>query len=239
VAPEVTTANNTSHLKVGALVYPGMILLDLVGPQTVFNLMHADTYLVSKDDTPVRTDVGIFLRPTMTIAECPTDLDVLFVPGGLEGTVAAMGNTALIDFLADRGARARLVTSVCTGSLLLGAAGLLRGYAATSHWYVRDLLPMLGATPKAERVVSDRNRITGAGVTAGLDFAIELARQLRGDEAARLFELVLEYDPKPPFAAGTPLRAGVALTDRVRQIRAPAIAAAKAAVAQAAQRLKI
>ena len=201
--------------------------------------MHANIYLVSKDYAPVSTDVGILLPPTMTTTKCPAELDVLFVPGGLDGTVAAMGDAALIDFLADRGARARFVTSVCTGSLLLGAAGLLRGYAATSHWYVRDLLPALGAAPKAERVVLDRNRITGAGVTAGLDFAIELARQLRGDEAARLFELVLEYDPKPPFAAGTPQQAGSALSDRVRQIRGPAIAAAKAAVAQAAQRLKI
>jgi cyclohexyl-isocyanide hydratase len=199
----------------------------------VFSLMQADVYLVSKDRTPVRTDVGILVPPTMIITDCPADLDVLFVPAGLDATVAAMGDAALIDFLADRGARAKFVTSVCTGSLLLGAAGLLRGYAATSHWYVRDLLAELGAAPKAERVVLDRNRITGAGVTAGLDFAIELARQLQGAETARLFELVLEYDPKPPFASGTPEQAGAAPSDRVREIRGPAIAAAKAAVAQA------
>jgi cyclohexyl-isocyanide hydratase len=120
---------------------------------------------------------------------------------------------------ADRGERAKFVTSVCTGSLLLGAAGLLRGYAATSHWYVRDLPGLIGASAKADRVVVDRNRVTGAGVTAGLDFSFELARQLRGEETPRLFELVLEYDPKPPFPAGTPELAGAPLTDRVRQIR--------------------
>lgn len=201
--------------------------------------MRADVHLVGKDHTPAATDVGILIPPTTTITECPADLDVLFVPGGLEGTIAAMGDAALVDFLADRGSRAKFVTSVCTGSLLVGAAGLLRSYAATSHWYVRDLLAALGATPKRERVVLDRNRITGGGVTAGLDFGFELARQLRSDEAARLFELVLEYNPKPPFAAGTPEQAGAALSDRVRQIRGPVIAAAKVAVSQAAQRLKI
>ena len=232
-------AGNPPPLQVGALVYPRMILLDLVGPQTVFSLMRANVHLVGKDRSSVPTDAGIPIAPTTTIAECPADLDVLFVPGGLEGTVAAMGDPAFVDFLADRGSRAKLVTSVCTGSLLLGAAGLLRGYAATSHWYVRDLLPALGAVPKAERVVVDRNRITGGGVTAGIDFGFELARQLRGGETARLFELVLEYDPKPPFASGTPEQASVALTDRVRQIRSPAITAAEDAVARAAQRLKI
>jgi cyclohexyl-isocyanide hydratase len=103
-----------------------------------------------------------------------------------------MDDPAIVNFLADHGGRAKFVTSVCTGSLLLSTAGLLRGYAATSHWYVRDLLALMGATPRGDRVVVDRNRITGAGVTAGLDFAIELARQIRGEEAPRLFELVLE-----------------------------------------------
>jgi len=231
--------NNPPRLQVAALIYPRMILLDLAGPQTVFNLMRADVHLVSKDRSPVMPDVGVPILPTMTTAECPADLDVLFVPGGLDGTVVAMGDPALTDFLADRGSRAKYVTSVCTGSLLLGAAGLLRGYAATSHWYVRDLLADLGATPRAERVVVDRNRVTAAGVTAGIDFAIEFARQLRGDEAARLFELVLEYDPKPPLSAGTPELAGPGLTDRVLQIRSSVLASAKDAVAQAAQRLKI
>lgn len=231
--------NNAPRLQIGALIYPRMILLDLAGPQTVFNLMRAEVHLIAKELAPVPTDVGVSIMPTLTFEQCPADLDVIFVPGGLEGTVAAMNDPATVGFLADRGSRAKYVTSVCTGSLLLGAAGLLRGHAATSHWYVRDLLGLMGATPKADRVVVDRNRITGAGVTAGLDFALEFARQLRGDEPPRLFELVLEYDPKPPFAAGTPELAGAPLTERVRQIRGPAIAAAKEAVERAAERLKI
>jgi cyclohexyl-isocyanide hydratase len=216
-----------------------MILLDLAGPQTVFNLLRGNVHLVAKEHAPVPTDVGISITPTTTFEQCPVDLDVLFVPGGLEGTVAVMNDSATVDFLADRGGSAKYVTSVCTGSLLLGAAGLLRGYAATSHWYVRELLGLMGATAKADRVVVDRNRITGAGVTAGLDFAIELARQIRGEEAPQLFELVLEYDPKPPFAAGTPELAGATLTERVRQIRGPAITAAREAAERAAERLKI
>ncbi len=230
---------NMPRLQFGILIYPKMILLDLAGPMTVFNLMRGALHFVAKDQAPVSTDVGISIAPTATLDRCPADLDVLFVPGGLEGTVAAMNDQAIVDFLADRGARARFVTSVCTGSLLLGAAGLLRGYAATSHWYVRDLLGLLGASAKAERVVVDRNRVTGAGVTAGLDFSFELARQLRGAAAARLFELVLEYDPKPPFAAGNPELGGPELTNQVLQFRAPAIAAAKEAVTTAAVRLKI
>ena len=232
------TPNNAPQLQIGTLIYPRMILLDLAGPQTVFNLMRGNVHLVAKDQAPVPTDVGISITPTTTFDQCPADLDILFVPGGLEGTVAAMNDPAIVDFLADRGAHAKFVTSVCTGSLLLGAAGLLRGYAATSHWYVRDLLGLMGATARADRVVVDRNRITGAGVTAGLDFVIELARKIRGEEVARLFELVLEYDPKPPLNAGTPELAGAAMTDRVRQIRGPAITAARDAVARAAARLK-
>ena len=215
--------------QIAALVYPGMVLLDLLGPHTVFNLLRADVHLVAKDRVPVPTDVGYLITPTMTLGECPMDLDVLFVPGGLEGTV--------LNFLATRGARARYVTSVCTGSLLLGAAGLLRGYNATSHWYVRDLLALMGANVKTERVVRDRNRLTGGGVTAGIDFGLELAREIRGDDYARLIQLVLEYNPQPPFAAGTPQQAGPALTQRVLDIRAPAITAAKEAAIRAGARL--
>jgi cyclohexyl-isocyanide hydratase len=181
--PSAPSPNNAPQLQIGALVYPRMILLDLAGPQTVFNLMRGNVHLVAKEQAPVPTDIGISIAPTPTFEQCPADLDVLFVPGGLEGTVAAMDDPAIVNFLADRGGRAKFVTSVCTGSLLLSAAGLLRGYAATSHWYVRDLLALMGAAPRGDRVVVDRDRITGAGVTAGLDFAIELARQIRGEEA--------------------------------------------------------
>ena len=165
-----TYAQPRSRTVVNALVYPGMIMLDLIGPLTVFNIMGADIHLIWKDTTPVPTDLGLPVQPTATPASAPALADILFVPGGLGGTVAAMREPEVVAFLANCGASATWVTSVCTGSLLLGAAGLLKGYAATSHWYVVDMLAEMGATPRHERVVTDRNRMTGGGVTAGMDF---------------------------------------------------------------------
>jgi cyclohexyl-isocyanide hydratase len=230
---------NMAPLQIAALVFPGMVLLDLIGPQTVFALLRANVHLVSRDRTPVATDVGCAIAPTMTFDECPSELDVLFVPGGLEGTVGLMDDDKVLDFLAERGQKARFVTSVCTGSLLLAAAGLLRGYQATSHWYVRDLLALMGAEVRADRVVRDRNRVTGGGVTAGIDFGLDLARELRGEQDAHRVQLVLEYAPQPPFDAGTPQQAGRDLTERVLEMRGPAIASAKKAAERARQRLGI
>jgi cyclohexyl-isocyanide hydratase len=230
---------NVVPLQIAALVYPGMVLLDLIGPHTVFTVLRANVHLVSKDRTPVATDVGCAIAPTMTLDECPSELDVLFVPGGLEGTVALMDDDKVLDFLAARGQKARFVTSVCTGSLLLGAAGLLRGYQATSHWYVRDLLSLMGAEVRADRVVRDRNRVTGGGVTAGIDFGLDLAQELSGKQDAHRVQLVLEYAPQPPFDAGTPQRAGRDLTERVLEMRGPAIASAKKAAERARHRLGI
>ena len=235
--PVPGTANGAP--KIGMLVYDDMILMDLNGPQTVFTLIGANILLVSKDLAPVRTDVGISMQPTATFATCPRDLDVLFVPGGLKGTLACMADRPMLDFLADRGRRARYVTSVCTGSLVLAAAGLLNGYRATSHWYVRDLLPLMGATLETARVVEDRNRITAGGVTAGIDFALALAARLTDAERAKLIQLVLEYDPQPPFAAGSPELAGRALADDVRSRRAPLIDAARRLAMDAARTIGI
>ncbi len=225
--------------KIGMLVYDDMILMDLNGPQTVFSLVGADILLVSKDSGPVRTDVGIAVQPTATFATCPRDLDVLFVPGGLKGTLACMADRQMLDFLADRGRRARYVASVCTGSLVLAAAGLLNGHCATSHWYVRDLLPLMGATLETARVVEDRNRITAGGVTSGMDFALSLAARLTDAERAKLIQLVLEYDPQPPFAAGSPESAGRVLADDVRSRRAPLIEAARRLAMDAARTIGI
>ena len=235
--PVPGTANGAP--KIGMLVYDDMILMDLNGPQTVFTLIGANILLVSKDLAPVRTDVEISMQPTATFATCPRDLDVLFVPGGLKGTLACMADRPMLDFLADRGRRARYVTSVCTGSLVLAAAGLLNGYRATSHWYVRDLLPLMGATLETARVVEDRNRITAGGVTAGIDFALALAARLTDAERAKLIQLVLEYDPQPPFAAGSPESAGRALADDVRSRRAPLIDAARRLAMDAARMIGI
>jgi cyclohexyl-isocyanide hydratase len=220
------------------LVHPDMVLLDLVGPQTVMSLSMAKVHLVWKERTAVSTDVGIMVQPTTTFTDCPERLDVLFVPGGLKGTIAAMDDPDVVEFLARRGGNARYVTSVCTGSLLLGAAGLLRGYRATSHWYVRDLLPMMGATVGVDRVVADRNRLTGGGVTAGIDFGLTLVAALRGEDYARRVQLVIEYDPRPPYSSGTPETAGPGVAEDVRRRRAPLLSAAHQAALRAKARLR-
>jgi cyclohexyl-isocyanide hydratase len=221
------------------LIYPTFILLDLFGPHAVFaSLGNVKVHLVWKTRDTVLAATGVPIQPTTAFSECPKDVDILFVPGGLEGGTAIMNDPEVIDFLSDRGQRAKYVTSVCTGSLLLGAAGLLRGYRATSHWTVRELLPLFGAEPVTQRIVEDRNRITGGGVTAGIDFGLYVAAKLRDEQYAKMLQLVLEYDPQPPFHAGSPEGAGEALTSHVRQRRAPAVEAARKAALEAQKRLK-
>jgi putative intracellular protease/amidase len=222
---------------VGMLVHNDMILLDLTGPLTVFNILQADVHLIGKSRQPVATDVGLPVAPTDSFETAPEALDVLFVPGGLKGTVDAMKDAPTIDFLKSRGARARFVTSVCTGSLLLGAAGLLKGYHATSHWYVRQLLPLMGATLRADRVVEDRNRITAGGVTAGIDFALTIGAKLANEDAAKRVQLLIEYDPKPPFDAGSPEHAGAAIADVILQRRGALIAEAEIAARDAGAKM--
>lgn len=222
---------------VAMLVYPRMVLLDLVGPLTVLNILGADVGLYWKDRTPVATDVGLPVTPTRTFAEGPPYVDVLFVPGGIMGTVDCMNDRAVTDFLAERGTSAKYVTSVCTGSLALAAAGLLKGYDATSHWAVADLLPMMGARHVARRVVRDRNRITGGGVTAGIDFGLTLAALLKGEEEARRIQLTIEYAPEPPFRNGTPAEAGPTHVAEARARRTWMDAQARAAAERAGARL--
>lgn len=194
--------------KIAMLVYPKMVALDLIGPLTVFNILRCNVMLVWKDKVPVSTDVRLPIAATHTFEEVPGQVDVLFVPGGRMGTVDCMNDPAVMGFLADRGSRAKWVTSVCTGSLALAAAGLLKGYDATSHWQVADLLPRMGARHVDKRVVIDRNRMTGGGVTAGIDFGLTLAAHLKDEEAARRVQLIIEYAPEPPFRNGTPQEAG-------------------------------
>lgn len=215
IAENDTTAN---ALTIGMVLYPNLTQLDLTGPYEVFaRLPGARVLLIAASREPVRAEHGLRIVPDVTFAEAP-ELDILFVPGG-PGQYAAMEDAALIGFLRERGARARYVTAVCTGALLLGAAGLLGGYRATTHWLSLDLLTPLGAIPVAERVVVDRNRITGGGVTAGIDFALTVAAALCGDEVARAIQLTIEYDPAPPFASGSPRTADAALVERVRAER--------------------
>lgn len=201
---------------IAMLLYPGMYPLDLIGPYTFLaGLTNMDVHLVSKTMEPVDAQ-KLKLTPTVTLAGCPPDLDVLFVPGGVPGTIDMMQDREVLDFLADRGSRARYVTSVCTGSLILGAAGLLKGYRATSHWATRDILPLLGAIPIEHRIVEDRNRITGGGVTSGIDFGLLLASRMSDKIYAEMLQLINEYDPHPPLEAGTPAQAGPAITEHIQ-----------------------
>ncbi len=201
-------------LQIGMLLYPGLTLLDLIGPQTTLGL-HGQTHLISKSLEPIVSDSGIAIVPTTTYEECPGELDVLFVPGGM-GTADVMEDVDTLRFLEARARTAGYVTSVCSGSLILAAAGLLQGYRATTHWSSLDVLAAFGVEVDPRRVVVDRNRITAGGVTAGIDFGLALVAELRGENAARLTQLTMEYDPKPPFDAGSPEAAGPEITALAR-----------------------
>jgi cyclohexyl-isocyanide hydratase len=190
-------------IQIGMLLYPGLTQLDLTGPYEVLTrLPGAAVHLLWKTSGPVRADSGMQIVATGTLGASP-DLDLLLVPGG-PGQAELMADREVLDFLATQGQRARWVTSVCTGSLLLGAAGLLDGYRATTHWAYLEMLPLFGATPVSERVVIDRNRVTAGGVTAGIDFGLRLVAELGGEQIARAIQLGIEYDPAPPFRSGHP-----------------------------------
>ncbi len=197
--------------EVAMLLYPGVTVLDLIGPQAVL-APSCNVHVVWKNTDLLETDSGIIMKATATLDDCPKDLDVLFVPGG---EFSVMQDAEVLRFLADRGARAKYVTSVCGGSVVLGAAGLLQGYEATSHWSAREALALFGATPVEARVVTDRNRISGGGVTAGIDFGLVLLAELLGEEVAKMTQLMLEYDPAPPFDAGTPEKAGPEVMEKM------------------------
>lgn len=190
-------------LHIGFVLFPGIQQLDLTGPYDVLaSLPDVKLHLIWKDLAAITSSSGLVLTPTVTYDECPP-LDVLCVPGG-SGVGPLMEDQPTLDFLNVQALTARYVTSVCTGALVLGAAGLLRGRRATTHWAYHDLLATLGAIPVQERVVRDANLFTGGGITAGIDFALTLAAELYGEAAAQLVQLQLEYAPAPPFAAGHP-----------------------------------
>jgi cyclohexyl-isocyanide hydratase len=202
-------------IHIGMLLYPALTQLDLTGPFEVLRAVpNAEVHLAWKTLDPVVADSKLVLVPNMTLAACP-QLDVLFVPGGA-GQVALMDDPEVIEFLRSQGRHARYVTSVCTGALLLGVAGLLAGYEAATHWAFMDLLPLFGARPVRRRVVIDRSRITGGGVTAGIDFGLRLAAELTSENVAKEIQLGIEYDPEPPFRSGHPDVAEQAIVDKVR-----------------------
>jgi cyclohexyl-isocyanide hydratase len=203
-------------LHIAFLLFPNVTQLDLTAPaQVLSRLGDARLDLVWKTRDPVMTDAGFAILPTATLVEVPR-ADILCVPGGF-GVNDVIADDEVMAWVAAVGASAVWVTSVCTGSLILGAAGLLRGYRAGCHWAQRDMLPLFGAEPVAERVVVDRNRVTGGGVTAGIDFALTLTALLRGEAHAKAVQLSLEYDPAPPFDSGSPDKADPAIVAAVRR----------------------
>ncbi len=213
-------------LQFGLLVFPGVQQLDLTGPYEMFaSVPGADVHLIWKDCRPLRSATGLILTPTRSFQDCP-ELDVLCVPGG-GGVNALIEDEETLDFIRARAATARYVTSVCTGSLVLAAAGLLEGRRATSHWNAIDFLPAFGAIPVQARVVEDGRLITAGGVTSGIDFGLTLVERLVGRDQAEIIQLSLEYAPAPPFNAGTPdtarseivalAKAGMALTRAARE----------------------
>jgi cyclohexyl-isocyanide hydratase len=193
----------SESLEIGLLLFPKLTQLDLTGPLQVFaSLPGAKVHLIWKRIEPVPSDSVLVLTPTVTFADCP-QLDVICVPGG-SGTDDLVNDQETLDFLRAQAAGAKYITSVCTGSLVLGAAGLLGGYRAATHWSAMDYLRLFGATPAKTRVCVDRNRITGGGVTAGIDFALTLVSLLTDRQTAEAIQLRLEYNPAPPFNAGSP-----------------------------------
>jgi cyclohexyl-isocyanide hydratase len=227
----------TSTINIGLAMYPAFTQLDLTGPFEVFaRLPGATVRALAATPEAVTSDSGLAILPHTTLDRAG-ELEVLCVPGG-PGVNAMLEDDGFLSFLGRAARGARFVTSVCSGSLLLGAAGLLRGYRATSHWLSLDFLPLFGAIPVRERVVVDRDRITGGGVTAGIDFGLRVAAELCGEEAARRVQLMLEYDPQPPFDAGSPASARPDTVEAVRRQGAAYLDARREIARRAAERLE-
>lgn len=203
-------------IEIGFVVFPRVQQLDLTGPYEVLALVPGSrVHLVAKSLAPLSSATGLVLTPTLDFAACPA-LDVICVPGGA-GVNPLMEDAETLDFLRRQAAGARYVTSVCTGALVLGAAGLLRGKRATTHWAAHDLLAAFGAIPIEGRVVRDGNLLTGGGVTAGIDFGLTLAAELTDEATAKAIQLHLEYAPAPPFDAGRPESASPEILAAARQ----------------------
>ncbi len=219
------------ELQIGFLLFPYLTLLDLTGPaQVLCRVPGVRLHYAARSLDPLPTDAGFQVVPTVTFAGCPS-LDVVCVPGG-PGVGDQLNDAETLAFLRRQGAHAKFVASVCTGALVLGAAGLLDGYQSACHWLYRSYLPLFGARPSPGRVVRDRNRITAGGVTAGIDFALALTAELVGEETARMVQLTLEYDPHPPFDCGSPEKAGPDRVARLRSFQEGRIRALEAQIKQ-------
>ena len=226
----------SAPLQIGLVIFPKVTQLDLTGPVQVFsNVPGAQVHLIWKRIEPVASDLVLTLTPTITFADCP-QLDVICVPGGL-GTNDMVNDEEVLDFVRRQAKGAKYITSVCTGSLVLGAAGLLQGYKAATHWTAMEFLAAFGAIPTKTRVCVDRNRVTGGGVTAGIDFALTLVSIMIDRRTAEAIQLGLEYNPAPPFNAGSPDSAPPEILASLKDRIAPAQARRAEAIDRAAARL--
>lgn len=229
--------SRTEEIKINLVLFPTVTQLDLTGPYEVLVRMPgAKIELVGESMDPVKSDRGLTILPTTTI-EKATGCDLLVVPGG-PGTDDAILDARWVQFVRDQGKAARWIFGICTGSLLLGAAGLLRGRRSGGHWLARDLLTQFGATVSHDRMVVDGNIFTSGGVTAGIDMAFRVVAEIAGEEAAKRIQLQIEYDPEPPFRSGTPFTASAETIAAQREggaarrkIRENAVARAAASLA--------
>ena len=220
-------------IRFGLLTFPGVQQLDLTGPYEIFaSTEGAEVHLIWKDVAPIISATKLVLQPTTTFEDCP-QLDVICIPGG-GGVNALLEDEVVLSFIRAQAAQARFVTSVCTGSLVLGAAGLLRGKKATTHWNAHNFLAHFGAVPTKGRIVRDGNLITAGGVTAGIDFGLAVVAALRGQEEAETIQLSLEYAPAPPFHSGTPEEATAEILAKAKQRLAGSRTAREAIIARLA-----
>ncbi|WP_424814478.1 DJ-1/PfpI family protein [Roseococcus sp. YIM B11640] len=228
---------STPPLVAGLLVFPGLTQLDMTGPYEVLaRLPGWRAEIVARSMEPVRTDKGLTILPTLDFAGAP-QLDLLVVPGG-PGTDDLLLDAEAVDFVRKQGQAARYIFGICTGSMLLGAAGLLKGKRAGGHWSARDLLSQFGATPSDARMTVDGNLYTAGGVTSGIDMALKLAADLVGEDVAQQIQLQIEYDPEPPFRSGTPFVAPPDILERAKKAGASRRELRERLVAQAAARLQ-
>jgi len=216
-------------MNIGFVLFPNVTQLDFTGPLQILHRMpDAQTHILAKTLDPVPSDCGLSLVPTGTFADAPP-LDMILVPGGF-GVVDAIGDEETMAFVREAGTAATYVTSVCTGAFILGTAGLLQGKKATTHWAYHHLLPLVGAVPNEGRCVRDGNVYTGGGVTAGIDFAFEIVKEISGQKAAEGIQLAVEYDPAPPVDAGHPSRANEQLLAAMEKRYADPIEAMRSAI---------
>jgi len=200
---------------IGFVIFPRVTQLDFTGPQQIFaRLPGSAMHIVAESAAPVLSDSGLSFVPTHTFQDCP-QLDLICVPGGSEGAIQAMGDADTVAFVKRQSQGAKYVTSVCTGAFILGAAGLLKGRRATTHWAFTELLSLVGAKYEKARIVCDGNVITAGGVTSGIDFGLSVVAEIAGDTLGQRIQLGMEYDPHPPFKSGHPDEASEAIKTAV------------------------